>query len=147
MLLVNSSLRGVFNISVFRSMIASTDPRRSFVANNVVSGHYARQCLAHIAAAEARATAKFVKLGYKDVQKRLLCGLYKKNKSDIRIAYKSYTRDMAAGMTAHKQDMRSGEFPVNLSWFAQRYHHRTSVIGECFENAIGQVDREYTQSI
>ena len=148
MLLGNSSLQSVFNISVFLSnMIASTDARRSFVANLVVSGHYARQCLALIVAAEARATAKFARFGYEDVQKHLSCGLYEKNKHDMLIAYKICKRDMAAALATHKEDMQSGGFPVNLSWYAQRYRHRTSVIGDRYENAIGQVNHEYTKSI
>ena len=115
--------------------------------DNVVSGHYARQCLALIAAAEARATAKFARFGYEDVQKRLSCGLFKKNKRDILIAYKSYTRDMAEALATHKDDMRSGGLPDNLLWSVQRYGHRISVIGERYENAISKVNREYTKLV
>jgi len=128
-------------------MIASTDARRSFVANLVVSGHYARQCLAIIAATEARATAKFARFGYEDVQKHLSCGLYEKNKRDMLKAYTSYQRDMAAALATHEEDLRSGGFPTNLTWFARRYRRMTSVIGKRYEKAIQKIDREYTKSV
>ena len=41
----------------FQSIIVITDVQRRLVANLVVSGHYAKQCLDFIAAAEARAIA------------------------------------------------------------------------------------------
>jgi hypothetical protein len=124
-------------------MIASADARRTFVMDNVVSGHYARQCLAFIAAAEARATTKFSMLGgYEDVQKRLKCGLFTKNRNDLRIVNKNYTREIAEALANHKNDLKSTKSAAAMLRYAEQVRRRISIIGERYDNAMERIYQE-----
>ena len=114
----------------FRSMIANADARRAFVMDNVVSGHYAKQCLDLIAAAEARATAKFSMLGgYEDVQKGLKCGLFRKNRNDLRVANRNYTREIAGALANHKGDIMSTDSAAVMLRYAEQVRRQISIIG------------------